>query len=128
MLAAYADPRVLEAVRAPQISAAELGGEARRLRRGAGAALRAAARAAARSGVAVAIDDASRALPPFDPDLEPRPPESVRRFPAPGEIVAMMRAAGFAEVAFDRLTFGIVALFRGQATQSPNSSATDAGP
>jgi NAD(P)H-dependent FMN reductase len=46
------------------------------------AALRAAARAAVRSGVGVRIDESLRTLPPFDPDLESRPPEEVRRFRA----------------------------------------------
>jgi NAD(P)H-dependent FMN reductase len=52
------------------------------LRRGSlnSAALRAAAVAAARSGIVVAIDESVRTLPHFDPDLEPRPPEPVRRF------------------------------------------------
>lgn len=44
------------------------------------AALRAAANAAARDGLAVTIDDSPRALPHFNPDLEPFPPEAVRRF------------------------------------------------
>ena len=42
------------------------------------AALRAAAAAAARDGLAVVIDDSPRVLPPFDPDREPFPPEAVR--------------------------------------------------
>ncbi len=44
------------------------------------AALRAAANAAARDGLAVTIDDSPRALPHFNPDLEPFPSEAVRRF------------------------------------------------
>ncbi|SRR6266511_2958175 len=44
------------------------------------AALRAAAAAAARDRVVVRIDDSARALPHFDPDLEPFPPEPVLRF------------------------------------------------
>jgi len=44
------------------------------------AALRAAARAAARSGVEIAVTDRVRALPPFDPDLEAEPPDIVRGF------------------------------------------------
>ena len=40
-------------------------------------------------------------------------PESVRKFPnAPG-LAAMMRDAGYKEVAFERMTFGIVALHTG---------------
>ncbi len=37
-------------------------------------------------------------------------PESVRKFPAPAELAAMLRAAGFSRVEFERLTGGIVAL------------------
>ena len=44
------------------------------------AALRAAASAAARSGVRVVLDDSLRELPLFDPDLEPDPPSPVREF------------------------------------------------
>jgi NAD(P)H-dependent FMN reductase len=44
------------------------------------AALRAAARAAARSGIHVAIDESVRRLPHFDPDLEARPPDVVNDF------------------------------------------------
>jgi demethylmenaquinone methyltransferase/2-methoxy-6-polyprenyl-1,4-benzoquinol methylase len=40
-------------------------------------------------------------------------PESVRKFPAPEELAAMMRAAGFGRVKFERLTGGIVALHLG---------------
>ena len=43
------------------------------------AVLRAAA-AAARDGIAARIDDSPRALPHFDPDLEPFPPGAVLRF------------------------------------------------
>ena len=41
------------------------------------AALRAAASAAARSGIAITIDDAVRELPLFEPDLAAAPPEPV---------------------------------------------------
>ena len=44
-------------------------------------------------------------------------PESVRKFPSPEELADMMRAAGFAGVTFERLTFGIVALHVGQASR-----------
>ena len=37
-------------------------------------------------------------------------PESVRKFPGPEALAADFRAAGFSDVTFDRLTFGIVAL------------------
>jgi demethylmenaquinone methyltransferase / 2-methoxy-6-polyprenyl-1,4-benzoquinol methylase len=40
-------------------------------------------------------------------------PESVRKFPEPAELAAMMRAAGFSEVRWERMTFGIVALHLG---------------
>jgi demethylmenaquinone methyltransferase / 2-methoxy-6-polyprenyl-1,4-benzoquinol methylase len=39
--------------------------------------------------------------------------ESIRRFPAPEAFAAMMRAAGFARVSFQRMTGGIVALHSG---------------
>jgi demethylmenaquinone methyltransferase/2-methoxy-6-polyprenyl-1,4-benzoquinol methylase len=41
-------------------------------------------------------------------------PESVRKFPSAGELAAMMRRAGFAEVSFEYLTGGIVALHIGR--------------
>ena len=41
-------------------------------------------------------------------------PESVRRFPAAGELAAMMQRAGFADVSFEYLTGGIVALHLGR--------------
>jgi chromate reductase len=44
------------------------------------AALRAAARTAARSGLEVVIDTSPATLPPFSPDLEAEPPEAVLRF------------------------------------------------
>ncbi|MGA2038923.1 MAG: bifunctional demethylmenaquinone methyltransferase/2-methoxy-6-polyprenyl-1,4-benzoquinol methylase UbiE [Bryobacteraceae bacterium] len=42
-------------------------------------------------------------------------PESVRKFPAAAELAVEMRRAGFAEVSFEHLTGGIVALHRGVA-------------
>lgn len=42
-------------------------------------------------------------------------PESVRKFPGPGELAAEMRHCGFGEVEFIRMTFGIVALHIGTA-------------
>lgn len=42
-------------------------------------------------------------------------PESVRRFPSPDELAAMLRNAGFASVRYERMTFGIVALHIGVA-------------
>jgi demethylmenaquinone methyltransferase / 2-methoxy-6-polyprenyl-1,4-benzoquinol methylase len=41
-------------------------------------------------------------------------PESVGRFPAPSELAAMMREAGFADVRWERMTGGIVALHIGR--------------
>jgi chromate reductase len=65
------------------------------------AALRAAALAAARDGLVVRIDDSPRALPHFDPDLEPFPPEPVLRFRQ-----ACANAAGVL-LAVPEYTFGI---------------------
>jgi NAD(P)H-dependent FMN reductase len=58
------------------------------LRRGSvnSAALRAAAVAAARDGTSIVIDESSRRLPHFDPDLELDPPAAVRRFRATCEL------------------------------------------
>lgn len=70
------------------------------------AALRAAANAAARDGLAVVIDDSPRALPHFDPDLEPFPPEVVRRF---REVCA---DAGGLLLAVPEYTFGIPGAFK----------------
>jgi demethylmenaquinone methyltransferase/2-methoxy-6-polyprenyl-1,4-benzoquinol methylase len=41
-------------------------------------------------------------------------PESVRKFPGADELAGEMRAAGFAEVGFERMTFGVVALHLGR--------------
>jgi chromate reductase, NAD(P)H dehydrogenase (quinone) len=49
------------------------------------AALRAAAHAAARTGLAVELDDSPRRLPHFNPDLESQLPEAVQRFRAISE-------------------------------------------
>lgn len=43
-------------------------------------------------------------------------PESVRKFPPPEELAAMMRASGFARVAWERMTGGIVTLHTGEAS------------
>lgn len=40
-------------------------------------------------------------------------PESVRKFPGAEELASQMRSAGFGEVVFERMTFGIVALHIG---------------
>lgn len=42
-------------------------------------------------------------------------PESVRKFPGAERLAEEMRAAGFTEVRFERMTFGIVALHLGRA-------------
>ena len=52
------------------------------------AALRAAAMAAARRGIAVTVDDMVRQLPHFDPDLEGAPPQAVLHFRAGCETAA----------------------------------------
>jgi NAD(P)H-dependent FMN reductase len=70
------------------------------------AALRAAARAAARSGLVVVIDRSPAELPPFSPDLEAEPPEVVQRF---------RRACEEAEailVAVPEYAFGIPGAFK----------------
>lgn len=41
-------------------------------------------------------------------------PESVRKFPPAGELATMMTCAGFRDVRFERMTFGIVALHLGR--------------
>jgi len=41
-------------------------------------------------------------------------PASVERFPEPEEIIARMKAAGFAEASWTAYTFGIVGLYRGK--------------
>lgn len=41
-------------------------------------------------------------------------PASVERFPAPGEMLERMRAAGFAEATWTPYTFGIAGLYRGK--------------
>ncbi len=49
------------------------------------------------------------------PDAYAYLPESVSRFPSAEKLAGMMRAAGFGEVRFERLTGGIVALHLGRA-------------
>jgi demethylmenaquinone methyltransferase / 2-methoxy-6-polyprenyl-1,4-benzoquinol methylase len=51
-----------------------------------------------------------------DPDAYRYLPESVRRFPEPETLAAMMRGSGFASVDWEYLTFGIVALHIGRVT------------
>jgi NAD(P)H-dependent FMN reductase len=70
------------------------------------AALRAAARAASRRGIAVTIDDRVRQLPHFDPDLEAAPPASVGRFRAACE------AASGVLLAVPEYAFGIPGAFK----------------
>jgi demethylmenaquinone methyltransferase/2-methoxy-6-polyprenyl-1,4-benzoquinol methylase len=45
-------------------------------------------------------------------------PESVCRFPGPEDLASQMREAGFADVSFDRMTLGIVALHLGRVATS----------
>jgi demethylmenaquinone methyltransferase/2-methoxy-6-polyprenyl-1,4-benzoquinol methylase len=47
------------------------------------------------------------------PDAYSYLPESVRKFPGAVELAEEMRAAGFAEVEYERMTFGVVALHLG---------------
>ena len=70
------------------------------------AALRAAGRAAARDGLSVVIDDSPRALPHFNPDLEPFAPEAVQRFRQ-----ACAEAHGVL-LAVPEYTFGIPGTFK----------------
>ena len=42
-------------------------------------------------------------------------PDSVRKFPDAGGLAEKMRAAGFRNVTYERMTFGIVALHTGEA-------------
>ena len=70
------------------------------------AVLRAAAAAAARDGISVAVDDSVRGLPHFDPDLEVEPPAAALRFR-----VACEEAAGVL-LAVPEYTFGIPGAFK----------------
>jgi NAD(P)H-dependent FMN reductase len=70
------------------------------------AALRAVVTAAARDGMSVTIDDSARALPHFDPDLDPFLPEPVRRFRQ-----ACAEASGVL-LAVPEYTFGIPGAFK----------------
>ncbi|HBY60575.1 MAG TPA: bifunctional demethylmenaquinone methyltransferase/2-methoxy-6-polyprenyl-1,4-benzoquinol methylase UbiE [Solibacterales bacterium] len=49
------------------------------------------------------------------PDAYTYLPESVRKFPCAEDLAAAMKEAGFATVAFERMTFGVVALHIGHA-------------
>jgi NAD(P)H-dependent FMN reductase len=81
------------------------------------AALRAAARVAAASGIAVTISDAVRELPHFDPDLEAAPPESVLRFRA-----ACAAASGLL-LAVPEYAFGIPGAFKNALDWTVGSGA-----
>jgi NAD(P)H-dependent FMN reductase len=70
------------------------------------AVLRAAVRAAARDGIRVALAGGVRELPPFDPDLEAAPPESVFRFRT------VCAEAGGVLLAVPEYTFGIPGWFK----------------
>ncbi len=70
------------------------------------AVLRAAAAAAARDGVSIAVDESVRELPHFDPGLEAQPPEAVLRFRARWE-----DAAGVL-LAVPEYAFGIPGAFK----------------
>ena len=81
------------------------------------AALRAAADAAARSDLRVAIDDSIRALPHFDADLEHEPPETVRRFREACE------GAGAVLLAVPEYAFGIPGAFKNALDWTVGSGA-----
>ena len=51
------------------------------------------------------------------PDAYTYLPESVRKFPGAEGLAHKMEQAGFRNVTFDRMTFGVVALHRGQVTR-----------
>jgi chromate reductase, NAD(P)H dehydrogenase (quinone) len=70
------------------------------------AALRAAAFAAARDGIAFTLTDAPRALPHFDPDLEVSPPTAVEQFRSDCE------AASAVLLAVPEYAFGIPGAFK----------------
>jgi chromate reductase len=86
------------------------------------AALRAAARAAARSGVAVDIDNAVRTLPLFDPDLESAPPASVQRFRS------ACANAGAVLFAVPEYAFGIPGAFKNALDWTVGSGSLDRKP
>ena len=86
------------------------------------AALRAAATAAARSGVAVELDDSVRALPLFDPDLEEEPPAEVERFRT-----ACARADGVL-FAVPEYVFGIPGAFKNALDWTVGSGSLDRKP
>jgi demethylmenaquinone methyltransferase/2-methoxy-6-polyprenyl-1,4-benzoquinol methylase len=48
------------------------------------------------------------------PDAYAYLPDSVRKFPGAERLAEEMRTAGFAEVSFERMTFGVVALHLGR--------------
>ena len=83
------------------------------------AALRAAARAAARDGIHVAIDEQVRELPHFDPDLEAAPPEAVLRFRE-----ACDAAAGVL-LAVPEYAFGIPGAFKNALDWTVGSGSLD---
>ncbi len=53
-------------------------------------------------------------------------PESVHRFPGPGEMLNRMRAAGFSEVSWTPYTFGIAGLYRGKKLPLPGAGSEGA--
>ncbi len=61
-----------------------------------------------------------KVLPRIGAALSPNPdaykylPDSVRKFPGADELASEMRVAGFADVSFTRMTFGVVALHIGR--------------
>lgn len=61
-----------------------------------------------------------------DPDAYSYLPESVKRFPDAPSLAEAMRAAGFGEVGFGYMTFGIVALHTGRKIPSTVANARSA--
>jgi chromate reductase, NAD(P)H dehydrogenase (quinone) len=86
------------------------------------AALRAAAAAAAQDGIAIAITDAPRSLPHFDPDLEASPPPAVRQFRSDCE------AASAVLLAVPEYAFGIPGAFKNALDWTVGSGSLYAKP
>jgi chromate reductase, NAD(P)H dehydrogenase (quinone) len=86
------------------------------------AALRAAAGAARRDGIAVSIDSTLRALPHFDPDMDSEPPDAVIRFRA-----ACERADGVL-LAVPEYAFGIPGSFKNALDWTVGASSLNRKP
>lgn len=86
------------------------------------AALRAAASAAARAGIAVTIADSVRELPHFDPDLAEAPPETVLRF------LSVCETASGLLLAVPEYAFGIPGAFKNALDWTVGSGSLDRKP